>query len=773
MASAPGLDLSVDELMSRRDPRLRMEALVQAKRRAIGGEPLDMDLLEAGFFGNRPEVSADLALAIRSLGDYLTRLRDQSNDRRWAADENTLLNFAFKNGHHYVEVDRARRSVVPIPAPQGLIRRKIDKMKPWYRSQHSRLAQAKPRLGAHPKSSQQLDKDAAKFADELREWLEDVIFSHPKRSAVTMWGLMSGMAVHWLEVEWDTEAEFMVDEQGEPLARPEIVHEILSPMEVWCDDRRSRVEDMRWIGRDRYVVEAEARAMYGSLDEQQVMDHGGAIEPSERGYQVLREVQQMLGREDPWTNQDQRIIDPGSGEENELILPEFWAEPGFTMQGEFVEGLAEHPSLQVEVVRRTDQGGPGVIRFPDGVRIVMTISGFVLEITENFLGELPAREVGLEESPGFWRTAWASPLRELNKAIDFAYSLREEHMVKTGRPTWLEPEQAKVHDRASGQSGRFRMRYRANRFGAKPEYAKPPNAPVDIIQWVQELNVLWDDIAGLHEVSRGKLPAKLSGVGISLLQESDLQQLGFGGSEIESAAKEIMKRSIRYVQQFFPEGDPRLLEIAGDTPYRLAAFMQADVEDGLDIRVQEGSAMPRSQAETEAKVAQLWEMGALVDELGRPDFRRVKMAFGLGTEDELYAEEEVDQQNARLEEEQILNMDPDQALMILEGFQMGIPLPDLVAPQDFENAVVHERSHRMRLKTEETNPRVNRINFKLLELHWIMTLEIAAPVLGQADPMAILPLFGAAQQMGAGEEEAEGQTAEGAEESGSNDTEAA
>ena len=44
-------------------------------------------------------------------------------------DEQILLNMAFRFGHHYVEVDRARRSVVPTPAPRDIVRRKIQKIR--------------------------------------------------------------------------------------------------------------------------------------------------------------------------------------------------------------------------------------------------------------------------------------------------------------------------------------------------------------------------------------------------------------------------------------------------------------------------------------------------------------------------------------------------------------------------------------------------------------------------------------------------------------------
>jgi len=54
--------------------------------------------------------------------------------------------------------------------------------------------------------------------------------------------------------------------------------------------------------------------------------------------------------------------------------------------------------------------------------------------------------------------------------------------------------------------------------------------PADGIRLFEVLELLWQDVAGLHEVSQGRLPsADTSGVAISLLQEQDLSQLGFAG----------------------------------------------------------------------------------------------------------------------------------------------------------------------------------------------------------------------------------------------------
>jgi len=97
--------------------------------------------------------------------------------------------------------------------------------------------------------------------------------------------------------------------------------------------------------------------------------------------------------------------------------------------------------------------------------------------------------------------------------------------------------------------------------------------------------------------------------------------------------------------------------------------MDADLDEGLDIRVVKGSAIPRSPAAIKAEAAQAWEMGFMVDRFGRPDFRRMQEVFELGTAEELYAEDEINTQNARAVQDVILSLPPEMALVVLQQFE--------------------------------------------------------------------------------------------------------
>lgn len=721
----------------RGDPMLPMAA---AANRTM--EPVDQFLAEQGAFGAGPQLVTDQmgqrVMAIQSLGDQLANMRMDAVDARWPVDEETLLNFSFKNGHHYVEVDRARRGVVALPAPRGLVRRKVAKFEPWFRAHHGQLSEAEPQAGIVPLTRSQDDRDAAAFAERLRTWLQPRIYGFQKRSQNTMWMLLAGTATYYMGTTWEPDPLY---EQATGFKhRPDLESEILSPMQCWCDNRSSCIDDMRWFGRDIYLPEAEARAAYLKPEQQNsLITEAEAVDPEQRGFWTLRNIQNLLGREDPWG----RITGSGTPsnrltmEEQEVVICEFWGRKGIAMQGAFFDGLEGVPGLTVEVLEGAESGRTPLVRFPNGLRVRFSPDGYVLEIRDNHtpMGELPFREFKLTQSAGYWATAWATPLRWINQAFDWVISLREEHLLRTAHPAFLDPKEARVSRRATSSGTTLRIRYRANRFNAKPEWANPPSMPSDIVQFLEYLNQLWMEISGRHEVSQGTLPARLSGVAVSLLQEADAAQFGFAGNELEDGYRSILRMALLNIKAFFPENDPRLVKLAGDAPYKLQAFMAADLDDDLDIQVQKGSGVPKSASVVKQTALELFQAGALIDPITKlPDTRKLMEVFEFGSTDSLYGEDELDRQNARDEEEAILNLNPLLAQALLEQFVLTGVLPEPFTVSPYDNHVVHEMSHRMKLKEIESDPRVHPLCRKLLELHWTLTVQGALPVLIQTTP---------------------------------------
>lgn len=708
---------------------------------AAEGDPLQLDLHASGFYGET-EVPEDVLhyLALESLGDLLSRMRQHSIDRRWGTDEQTLLNFAFRFGHHYVEVDRERRGVVATPAPRDTVRRTINKFEPWFTRKHGRLAAGIPAHQIRPKTSQRVDRDASGFAETLAAWRVEHLYSLDHRSEAAMWKLMGGSVVFFVGVEWVPDPGYMVDmgdvdpETGEPapVHRPDLVEEAIAPQAFWCDDRYNTIEKMPWCGRDRYVRISDARATYPE-DEQYLTPMTGRVQ---RGHNTLRRVQQMTAQTDPWGDATGASADLGLlAEEEEIVLGEFWLKPGEVLSCCYLDALDPATVPFELVIDGRAYGGDPVVRFPEGLRVVFTPEGKVLEVGPNIYERLPFREMGYSKAPGFWRQAPATVLREVQRAINWLASVRDTHAAKVANAPLLVPRDARMHRRGGLLSGLARIFYRPNRFNAKPEYLNVGNLPADFAQAEARMEQVWQDLANDHDVTQGTLPsADLSGVTVSLLQESDLQALGYAGEEQETAFVDLLRMELLWIQKFFPENDPRLVQLAGDAPFKLRAFMQANLEDGLDIQVVKGSSLPRSPAAVEAKAREGWREGWLLDKYGRPDFRLMRELAGFGTDDDFEDEEELDVQNARTEEEMILALDPLLAALVLQVYQTTGILPPPLMPQPEDDPMVHERSHRVTLKQLRKDASADPALVELLRAHWEMTVQILGPLLLQQDP---------------------------------------
>lgn len=742
--------------------------LDQAMAEAQDGMPLELDLLTSGFYpgvelGDGMETHARHEIGLKALGDLLARMREEAVFRRWGVDEHTLLNMAMYHGHHYVEVDPARRAVVERPSPKSAVRRKVEKFVPWYRQQHSRLTGGKPNYTIRPKrGQQQKNRDAAAMASELAEWVHPFLFSLHNRGEMSMWKILGGSAVIYVGVKWvRAKPGYMVGPDGADLPyMPELDAEILPPQVCWCDDQVPTIDRMRWFGRDLFMPMPEAVATWAEKA-QYLMPQ--TTNPS-RGHAVLRKSQRFASvPEDPWGDAQPSVGGPLMvDEEEETTVGEFWLRENAVLSAGFLDWL--DPTLlgaEIEVVRDSNSGqGSAVVRFPQGLRVLFTTDGHcVLESGPNIHGGLPFREARFSKSPGFWGYAPATPMRGLQMAFNWLYSMREAHAIKTGNAPLMQPREARINRRGSLTSAFARVLYRANRWGAKPEYLAPPQMSVDVAALQEALEMAWQDIGGIHEVSQAKLPsADLSGVTVSLLQEQDLQQLGYAGEEQEEAFVAALKMALRTIQKFFPSNDPRLVALAGDAPYKLRAFMEADLEGGLDLQCVTGSAIPKSPAAVEAKALELWNAGALIDDFGQPDYRRLQETFGMGTADTLYGEQELDIQNARSIEDQILELDEQQLMEVSIWMQVsGGMLPAGLQPRPEDDIFVHEREHRLRLKRIQSDPRVHPWAVELLRQRWQACAFIVAPLLQGTDPAAAMSMMAGQPMLPAGEESGGGE----------------
>ncbi|MCP4901248.1 MAG: hypothetical protein GY906_30125 [bacterium] len=666
----------------------------------------------------------------RAVAQIILRLRIATINRRWAVDRNTFLNEAFDKDAQYTEFDPARRVVVNIPAPRDSVRRTINLMKPYNRTQESRLVRGQPSYQVQADQGDPNAEDAAELGNDLIKWIEKLIDIRKVRQKIAFWLQRAGTCLLFPLWDFDGGDQVEGEDGGEPMAAGQPFTDVHPPHECfYYPITGTDIESCTGIGRDVRLGREEAIQQFPSLRGKLLTPDSDDSRSSSR---LTRAIRDFPPGQQGWHSQTLAFGVTGvyssdndeAQEHNETMLIEFWLEPGGAL---------------------LDIGGSELFSFPQGLRVIMTSIGEIGHWGPNVYGTLPAVRIGFSESAGFWSPSPCTPLRPLQMAINWAYSLWEEHMMLAGRPVMLWPRQAKAAWRRLQDLTTKVLQFAAGPRGQQPSYLAPPTFPAQLPGLLEFLIQMWQDISGVHEVSRGQLPAAgISGVAIQLLQDQDDTQIGFAVGEIERGLAKMMELHLENIRQFVEF--EQLASMAGDSATQAQYFKGTDLGQGLKVSVRPGSALPKAPAATEAKAKEAWLGGYMMDEFNQPDWRRLLVIMGLGEEDRLFDELQQDKNNAEMEYQGIMGLGPDEVQLILAFVQVSGTLPDELMPRRYDDHIVHEMRHKRQLKELREqmgtgDGRVTETSITLLELHWEMH---QLPALEQRMGMPQLGGFGAA-----------------------------
>jgi len=677
--------------------------------------------------GQQPEGIDDAT--IKKVAEIALAARRHTQNRRWAVDRNTFLNEAFDKDAQYVEFDPARRVVVSVPAPRDSVRRTINLTKPYHRTQESRLVRGQPSYQVTADGDDPSAEDAAELGGDLVPWIEKLIVMRKVRSKIAFWLQRAGTCLVWNLWDFDGGPAVQDETEGDvPAGAP--FTDVHPPHESWFYPLTATdIESSVGIGRDIRMGRAQAITAFPDLKGKLASPQSDDTRSSSR---LSRAIRDFPPGQSGWHSQTLGFGVTGiansdndeAGREDEALLLEFYVEPGGSL---------------------VDLGANEVMQFPNGLRLVMTPMGEVGHFGPNVYQRLPVTRIGFSESAGFWSPSPATPLRPLQMAINWAYSLWEEHMVLAGRPIMLWPRQAKAAWRRLQDLSTKILQFAAGPRGQQPQYLDPPTFPVQLPAILDFLLQMWQDISGVHEVSKGQLPASgISGVAIQLLQDQDDTQIGFAVGAIEVGLADIMTQHLDNIRRFVEF--QMLAEGLGNSAHQARLFKGSDLSEGVSVSVKAGSALPKAPAALEAKGKEAWLGGYLLDEFSQPDWRRLLVINGLAAEDRLFDELQQDKNNAAMEEDAILSMEPDDLQIILAFVRFSGQLPPELNPRRFDDHIVHEQRHKRKLKEVRErlgsgDTQVTEDHLTLLELHWEMH---QLPALQQRLGQPALGGFGAA-----------------------------
>lgn len=147
-----------------------------------------------------------------------------------------------------------------------------------------------------------------------------------------------------------------------------------------------------------------------------------------------------------------------------------------------------------------------------------------------------------------------------------------------------------------------------------PGFNPPTPLPLqDIPAYVkEELDLCqrdMDDISSQHEITKGRTPPGVTAAtAISYLQEEDDSKLASTISSLEEAVERVGRHFLSHVKQFWVA--EKAIKVAGENgAFEMLMLSRSDLRNNTDLKVESGSATPRSKAAKQAFITEIGKMG--------------------------------------------------------------------------------------------------------------------------------------------------------------------
>ena len=144
----------------------------------------------------------------------------------------------------------------------------------------------------------------------------------------------------------------------------------------------------------------------------------------------------------------------------------------------------------------------------------------------------------------------------------------------------------------------------------KPLQIQP--IPDYVLKEVERIISDMEDLSGQHQVSRGMAPGQgvVAATAIAFLQEKDDAIISTTISSIEQAISKMARQALTLAVDYWDV--PRIIRVAGtDRSFDSFTLKGSDIANGLDVRVEPGSALPQSKAARQAFLMDLFTSQAI------------------------------------------------------------------------------------------------------------------------------------------------------------------
>lgn len=547
----------------------------------------------------------------------------------WTDIRQQLVNVNYFIGNQWIGWNPSDRRIQALPQESNEVRVTRNKIRPRVMALLSKHIKNKLKFDVIPGSREQTDIDAAKAADKYMHVLWQELELSQKTREMFLYMLIQKRC--WVKTWFDAEAGTNItpneDEPGyeewvkggeKPVHEGVIRAKVCDPLTVYFDPAAKTEGEIRW------VIERFAKDVDEVFEE-----YGVKVSPETNLDYINRYDITRMGADGIGTVNT-------SSMQNMAIIYELWYKP--------------------------------CKRYPKGAKITVC-NGQELDYTEE-AGDLPYQLFGYIPVPGSLLydsivTDMLAPQREIN----VLRSMIATHARRMGNSMWLNPIGSNADEEMLTNEHAGIIDYNPV-VGAKPERVSAPDIPSFYSQELANNANDIDDMSGAREVSQGRLPAGLDTLGgLELMVEQENEKLSVASQNYEQGMKKVMQRILRLLKDHYTE--ERQGRILGeDNEIELVSFNGSDLTGYEDINIVQGSSLPEMKAAQQERIMTMWGAGAIVKKDGTPDPAKLLRLMGMGDSTELFEQEALDSNNAKMENKAFEDLAEDeefqQALLVYQ-----------------------------------------------------------------------------------------------------------
>lgn len=518
------------------------------------------------------EEASDQSSDEQKIVAYIKEKIDQvrQNSARTALEQTYLTNVAYCLGFDGVYFDTTNRQFKNIDNNRKISRSrfKINKILPTVQNRLARLTQSPPKYDVRPNSNSTEDKDASRLSLQILEDLFQKQRFEEKRLELLQSAMQGGIS--YLQVSWDPSlGQPMINPQTNELEGYEgdVRLDVLNCLEVFPDPLGKSVEECQ------HIIKAKVRKL----------DYFREAYP-ERGH--------LVREEDAWLQSSVYDLKSNALSSNGIA-------------GTSASNQQKNSAIEIVYYEKRSK------EHPNGRQITIA-NGVLLEDKELPCGEYNIVKFDDILVAGRYNAeAVITHLRPIQDQYNIIRNRCADWIRKLMAGKYLIPKGSNISQESfNDQSGEI-IEATPVPNGWVPQPVAVPMIPQYVYNDLDKLDMEFDFVSGINEISRGILPAaSMPASGMALLQEQDQTRIGVQTLRNEMGYSKVGQLNLKYVSKYYKI--PRVAKMAGDgLEYAIKDFVGADLQENYDCIVIPGSTVPSSKVMKRQDITNAYMQGLL------------------------------------------------------------------------------------------------------------------------------------------------------------------